>query len=201
MNEWILNMLKNEFRHAQGTRLNIWKSPAKPKSQGPCSCSALRLFTALSASKHGPGLSLVYSRPWASASEIEQKRTLWNHGSEPLISPGAAWRGIGVLRRAVSPFPTPCHSCVSYLRSRLAWRRRKRKPCGSTRRPTYRKELSTPGHLLTAWGRGVLGALPTPRGWSGWNPYEPSLGIGRRRGDPDILWAQSQGGWAKGVTH
>lgn len=43
-----------------------------------------------------------------------------------------------------------------------------------------------------------LGELPAPGDWSDWNQHQPSLGLGRRTGGPDILLGSIQGGWAEG---
>lgn len=134
MNEWMRNVLKNQLRHAQGTRANVGSPSgpvpwtcilAKSKSQDPWSCfmgQSNEVFICSGAptiSKEGPGHSLVQSRPSASASKIEQEGMFWNHGSEPFSLPGAVRRGIGLSRKAASLLPAPHHSCVLNLQSRL----------------------------------------------------------------------------------
>lgn len=91
-----------------------------------------------------------------------------NSGTMGFSSPGTVWRVIGLLRRAVSPFIMPHHSC--FLTFNQDWpeegereeNRWERKGCDSGKRPQYEmarcqsraKDLSEP---------------PTPRDWPGWN--------------------------------
>lgn len=77
---------------------------------------------------------------------------------------------------------------------------RKRKTGRSTKKAEIQEGAVNTRPPTDGVRKGAAGELLTLRDWSGWNPHQPSLGLGRRRGGPDVLWVQSVGSWAEGMT-
>lgn len=193
-------MLKNEFRHAHNEQGLTFENPhpifafQQSQSLGAHVAALLCVYSQHSLLPNTAQDSrLVYNRPWASASEIDQKKTFWIMALNHSFLQGS----LKVLGCSEQSLHSQHHATAVFQPSvEAGLKKEKGKSRGSTRRPTYRKELSAEA---ICWWRGerVLRRASYPKGLIWLESYQHFPGNGKEERWPWHPLGTVSGGWAR----